>query len=96
MPKFQTPMPSTVEEAVRLLQGLVPDSQKMDIAFMSEEQLPTLDFGLGQWVRNNLGFWDQTNPALLAATGVPHPDDASGVIIRAFWQTLRQELPRVH
>ncbi len=96
MSKFQTPLPSTVDEAVRLLQGLVPESQKTDIAFMSEDELPTLDFGLGQWVRNHLGLWDQTNPALLVATGETHPDGASGVIIRAFWQSLRAELPRVH
>ncbi len=94
--KFQTPLPSTVEEAVRLLLGLVPESEKTDIAFKTADELPTLDFGLGQWVRNNLGLWDKTNAALLADTGETHPDDASGVIIRAFWQSLRAELPRVH
>ena len=96
MNKRTAPLPATVEEAVRLLKGLVPESEKMAIAFKSEDELPALNFGLGQWVRNHLGLWDQTNPALLTDTGEKHPDDASGVIIRSFWQSLKSELPKLH
>jgi hypothetical protein len=42
-----------------------------------------------------LGLWNG-NAALLDATGEAHADDASGVIIRAFWLALRAELPKVH
>lgn len=76
--------------------GKIPESQKLDIVFTSEDQLPSLEFGLGQWVRNHLGFWNKTNAALLADTGETHPDDASEVITRSFWQTLRDELLRMH
>ena len=62
---------------------------------MLRRGLTTRHFGLGQWVRNNLGLW-QGNPQLLAATGEGHPDDASGVIIHAFWQRLRDDLPKLH
>lgn len=62
---------------------------------MMEADLMMLHFGLGQWVRNHLGLLGD-NPALLEATGERHPDDASGLIIRAFWLRLRDGLPKVH
>lgn len=93
--KVQGNYPKTIDEAVRLLQGLVPEEEQARIAYMGEDELPTLDFGLGQWVRNNFGLW-KANQDLLADTGEHHPDDASGVIIRAFWLRLRDELPKVH
>lgn len=80
---------------MRLLQGLVPEGEQQKIRSMSEQDLAMLDFGLGQWIRNHLGLWGD-NAALLRATGEPHADDASGVIVRAFWQKLRDDLPGVH
>jgi hypothetical protein len=87
--------PATVESAVRLLQSLVPEAEQARIATMPEDELITLHFGLGQWVRNHLGLWHD-DPALLKATGETNADDASGVIIRAFWQALRDSQPKVH
>jgi hypothetical protein len=95
MAKDEIKLPATVDAAVRLLQGLVPEEEQTRIAFMPEAELPTLDFGLGQWIRNNLGLWG-LNSDLLAATGETHADDASGVIVRAFWIALKDELPKVH
>ncbi|UUZ77398.1 hypothetical protein LP414_09330 [Polaromonas sp. P1(28)-13] len=87
--------PTTVDSAVRLLQELVPENERVKIRLMTEDDLTMLDFGLGQWVRNHFGLWGD-NPALLQATGEQHADDASGFIIRAFWLKLRDELPKVH
>lgn len=87
--------PTSVDAAVRLLQGLVPEDQQTKIAVMTQDELIALHFGLGQWVRNNLGLWGR-NPTLLAATGRDNADDASAVIIRAFWQALRDDLPKLH
>jgi hypothetical protein len=91
----QGAFPTTVEAAVRLLQGVVPENEQSELAVMAQDELMTLHFGLGQWVRNHLGLWG-ANPVLLAATGESNADDASGVIIRAFWQALRDDLPKVH
>ena len=93
--KVQVQFPATVEAAVRLLIDLVPESEQTKIAFMPESELQTLDFGLGQWIRNNLGLWG-ANPDLLADAGQEHPDDASEVIVRAFWLALKNDLPKVH
>jgi hypothetical protein len=87
--------PITVEAAVRLLQGLVPENEQSKIAAMAQDELISLHFGLGQWVRNHLGLWG-ANPGLLAATGKANADDASDVITHAFWQALRDNLPKVH
>ena len=91
----QESFPITVEAAVRLLQGLVPENEQSKIAAMAQDELISLHFGLGQWVRNHLGLWG-ANPALLTATGEANADDASDVIVRAFWQALRDDLPKVH
>jgi hypothetical protein len=86
---------TTVEAAVERLLELMPDADKTNIAAMAEGDLVTLHFGLGQWIRNNFGLW-RDNPELLLATGKTDADEASGVIVRAFWQRLRDELPKVH
>jgi hypothetical protein len=57
--------------------------------------LPSLHFGLGAWVRNELGLW-QGNQALLEATGKSDPDDAALAIIEALWRRLRGLAPKVH
>jgi hypothetical protein len=62
---------------------------------LNEDQLLTLHFGLGQWVRNYFGLWG-SNPELLRATGEHDADDASSVILHAFWLALREDLPKLH
>lgn len=95
MAKSQNVYPTTIDEAVRLLQGLIADDETARIAILKEGELSTLHFGLGQWLRNQLGLWGD-NQELVAATGEQHADDASRVIVHAFWSMLRDELPKVH
>lgn len=95
MANQQNDLPETVDAAVRLLQALVPEDEQAKIVQMAETELVMLDFGLGLWIRNNLGLW-HGNQALLDATGEEHPDDASTVIIRAFWTKLCDQCPKVH
>ena len=44
----------TVDAAVGLLGGLVPEPEQATIACLSEDQLRTPDLGFGQWISNNL------------------------------------------
>lgn len=46
-------------------------------------------FGLGMWVRNNLGLW-QGNEALMESLGCGHPDDASRPIVEALIKYLKK------
>lgn len=87
--------PTTIDAAVRVLLGLVPTEELAKITQMSEGDLIDLHFGLGQWIRNNFGLWKE-NPELMRATGASEPDDASGVIVKALWQRLLDDLPKVH
>jgi hypothetical protein len=81
-------MPTTIAAAVQRLQEIVSKKDQATIAAMSEEDLFALHFGLGLFIRNSFGLHGR-NSELLEATGAWEPDEASGVIIRAFWQSLR-------
>jgi hypothetical protein len=82
-------MPTTIAAAVQRLQEIVSKKDQATIAAMSEEDLFALHFGLGRFIRNSFGLHGG-NSELLQATGAWDPDDASGVIIRAFWESLRK------
>ena len=91
--------PKTIDEAVGVLLATVSDVDQDRIADMAESELIGLHFGLGMWIRNNLGLW-QGNQALMQAirqdTPQIHPDDVSMVIIKALWRRLRELAPKVH
>lgn len=91
----QAELPKTVDAAVRTLRGLVSTEEQAKITLLSEDQLLTLHFGLGQWVRNYFGLWG-SNSELLKATGEEGADEASGVILHEFWLALRDDLPKLH
>jgi hypothetical protein len=82
-------LPETVDEAVDRLMMVLDGEQKITIAAMPEEDLLNLHFGLGMAIRNAFGLHDPDSK-LLAACGVSHPDDASGVIVDALWIKLTQ------
>ena len=87
--------PATVDAAVRLLVAMVEESEQAEIASMDGDDLYKLHFGLGVWIRNHMGFY-AGNAHLLKDTGETGPDEASMVIIRAFWDRLCSEKPKIH
>ena len=87
--------PTTVDEAVRVLHRLLPEDEQRKIAEMAEDDLILMHFGLGAWIRNNLGLW-QGNTALQAATGESDADGASSAILMALWLSLRPTPPKLH
>ena len=92
-------LPTTIDEAVGVILVMLEDKYLSEITQMPFEHLFNLHFGLGQWIRNNLGLW-QTDSALMKAIQVQtpsiHPDDASTVIIEALWHRLQETKPKVH
>ncbi|MBB1075771.1 hypothetical protein HUU62_15285 [Rhodoferax sp. 4810] len=87
--------PATIDAAVRLLKTMVDVDEQAKTARMDEAELFHLHFGLGAWIRNNLGLY-AGNDQLMRATEMTEPDDASMVVIRSFWVELRAGLPRMH
>ena len=89
--------PKTLVEATELVLSRLSDEDKAEIASMSEDDLFMLHFGLGMWIRNNLGLW-QGNSSLLRDCGCLgdesylgiHPDTASMVIVKQVWLALRR------
>lgn len=95
MGENQGNFPKTVDAAVRTLRGLVASDEQAKITLLTEDELVTLHFGLGQWVRNYLGLWEG-NPELISATGADGADGASELIIRELWLQLCCDLPKLH
>ena len=91
----QKEFPATIDEAVGVVITTLSDDDKTKIAAMAESDLIGLHFGLGAWIRNNLGLWSK-NGELLESAGTRNPDDASLVIIEALWRRLREDVPKVH
>jgi len=91
--------PATMDEAVGVVIAALPEVEAAKIAAMPESDLIHLHFGLGMWIRNNLGLW-QGNDALMRALrerepGI-HPDDASMLIIERVWRRRREWIPKMH
>ena len=95
----QKQWPATIDEAAGVVIAALPEAEAAKIAGMPQSELIHLHFGLGMWIRNNLGLW-QGNDALMQVLrehepGV-HPDDASMLIIEQVWRRLREMIPKVH
>ncbi len=59
---------------------------------MAEEQLSSLHFSLGNYIRNEFGLWGSDEELLKACcpdSSLQNPDDASMVIIKALWWKLQ-------
>jgi hypothetical protein len=83
--------PRTHEEAVERLADQLTLTQRQHLAAMAENDLGKLHFSYGMYIRS---LWLWKNPALVAACGTAHADDASAVLIRALWRKVRAELDR--
>jgi hypothetical protein len=92
---------ATIEEALGLVIASLSDEDKAAMAAMAEPELELigLHFGLGAWIRNNLGLWkgdDRLTMAVRTGDQPIYPDDASMVIVEAVWRRLREMVPKVH
>jgi len=73
--------PPTVPAAVEFCLKRLP-VRTLEVLLHPEADVCDHHFGLGMWIRNNLGLW-RGNAPLMEAIGACHPDDASEPIIRA-------------
>jgi len=87
--RLRAEAPRTFEEAVDRLANQLQPSERQRFAAMTEKDLIRLHFTFGAGIRN---AWLWTNPTLVTACGVDHPDYASNVLIRALWRRVRADL----
>jgi hypothetical protein len=79
--------PQTIPEAIEYLKSVLP-ADTLDLIRGAERFDPAeAHFGLGAWIRNNLGLW-KANAALLHACNTTSADDASSTILQALWKNL--------
>ncbi|WP_442887585.1 DUF6794 domain-containing protein [Congregicoccus parvus] len=83
------PIPKTKEEAIQTLLRLYPEEGRQEFADSREEDLIGYHHGFGTTIRNAFGLWESKSP-LRRDLGGGHPDNASMVLIRAFWQRLQE------
>jgi hypothetical protein len=86
------PPPRTIDEAVERLREDLSVEALAAVAAMSEDGLRACHFGLGMYIRNEFGLWQQGSPLLqdcMKDAVYIHPDDASMLIVRALWAKLR-------
>jgi hypothetical protein len=66
---------------------ILPEEELQNIKSSSEDNLILAHIGLGQFIRNNFGLWDE-NYELMHHCGASNEDDASSVIVKALWEKL--------
>ena len=89
--------PRTLDESVGIILDILTTEQKEKLKSCSEPELGDFHFTLGQWIRNNFIYnnensWeleqsiiDNPDDYLFA-----HPDDISGLIVKAVWKALQR------
>ena len=82
-------IPATPEEAYKALDKLLSSEEKEYIKNLDEDDLISLHFGLGLWIRNNWLYPANSKLAdLLYEAGLHHPDDMSGFLILGYYHYL--------
>ena len=79
---------TTVEEVVVDIIDNMSEADKTEVLQTVEKDLIHFHHGWGRDIRNRYKLWQNTE--LVKATGTTHIDDASGVIIKAVWDALRE------
>jgi hypothetical protein len=83
-------IPSSLREALRELDHMLPDDVKASMRCGSEKDMNHYHFALGLWVRNNWGLWAGGALAdYFRELGIKQPDDMSGIIFTSYWRQLQ-------
>lgn len=86
----RTATPAFLYTSFRQLDSVLTGAQRDSLARVQPESTTIYHLGLGMYIRNSTGLWRQAPVAeSLAARGIRHPDDMSGIILAAYAQYLR-------
>jgi len=75
--------PSPFESAVATILAVLSPEEAENLRVASDDDIALMHFGLGMWVRNNLGLWDEDCPLRkqFGALGISDPDEVSGRVL---------------
>jgi hypothetical protein len=82
----------TVREAVEWLAANLPENTVHLIRGAKDSDLNSMHFGLGQWIRNELGLWHEPSE-LLRSCGTERADNGSTIILKALREHLIRTAP---
>jgi hypothetical protein len=90
----QKDLPRSVDTAVMRLIETLQLKDRASIANLQPEELDHLRSGLGDYIKQNFGFYSGNTALLQSCAEVgrlsrPLPDEACAVILRALWKELR-------
>lgn len=86
--------PTTVEEALAILDAQVDTKAKRQLAYTGFDDLTDLDQGWKRSIRNDFGLWDRNNRLLNRCDPeYKNPDSCASTITSRFWRRARAELP---
>jgi hypothetical protein len=82
-------LPVTVADAIELMVAIIPKQVQDEIRAIKSEDVEQLHFSLGMWARKNFRLWNKDSE-IRKQIGTVCPDNASSIIIWAFWERLQQ------
>ena len=87
--------PQNVAEAIERLMSNMPLKDKITVANMSRNELPSLKFSLGVYIMNNFGLLSGNRELIQSCQAATekilrHEEDAVTVIIATLWEKLQQ------
>ena len=82
--------PKTVDECMQALAEMFSFEAQSEFLKMEKEDLILCHHGLGQWMRNNWGLWEDVSPLKdhMTSLGFKHPDDMSQALIEEYWNRM--------
>ena len=83
--------PSTINEAVRYMLDMMSEADKTVLWNTAKNNLIEYHFGLGMYIRNQLGLWGENKKLFDSMKWPCDPDDLSMIIIEAMWKELQRK-----
>ncbi len=93
--------PKTLEEAVERLLNELPEEEINALKGMTLEEVGNLHFGLGMYIRNNMGLYEENSALMLDCCPNKYKykgfmlgfvaDGCSMIIIEALWKRLQED-----
>jgi len=91
----KVPIPNNIDEAHSLLLKILDKETIRKFKNTAQEDIGGLyHMGLGAWIRNEWGLWDEEDNKLrkyFHELGIEHPDNISGIILETFWLKLNKK-----
>ena len=85
--------PKTINDAITIILNILSPEEKEKLKNAQPEDLSSYHFGLGLWIRNNLGFYDGNEELIediKQGNNFVHPDDLSSILIEKTKEKLNK------